>query len=202
MINDLLNTLSHAPLSNLLILAGIAFWVLAIAGSLAGKITVEPGKQKTAGIVGTALIALGLVLLFVPVPVNQSAAERPTETTRTADSPTPTKKAESLTARTVPPPPEQKTEPVPAHHTRPNPSVNCTGTPDEVEICGSANLIDLDWQLHDLYQTAFNQSDKNQQSKLKQDENAWIKLRGECQHDEGCLIAAYKSRISQLQLSR
>jgi hypothetical protein len=28
--------------------AGIMFWILAIAGSLAGKITVEPGEPSTA----------------------------------------------------------------------------------------------------------------------------------------------------------
>lgn len=42
------------------------FWILAVAGSLAGKITVQRGKQKTAGLVGTVLIALGLILLFLP----------------------------------------------------------------------------------------------------------------------------------------
>jgi hypothetical protein len=66
MLNDLLSALSSTPLPTILVVAGILFWILAIAGSLAGKITVEKGKQKTAGLVGTALIALGLVLFFVP----------------------------------------------------------------------------------------------------------------------------------------
>ena len=66
--NDLLNTLSHTPLPTILVVAGIAFWVLAIAGSLAGKITVEPGKQKTGGFVGSSLIVLGLILFFAPPP--------------------------------------------------------------------------------------------------------------------------------------
>jgi hypothetical protein len=100
-VNDLLSTLSHTPLSTLLIVGGIGFWVLAVAGSLAGKITVEPGKQKTAGLVGTALIALGLVLVFVPVPGDQGAPERPAESTQAATgSPIGTQKTESPIAIT------------------------------------------------------------------------------------------------------
>lgn len=42
------------------------FWILAIAGSLAGKITVQRNKQKTAGLIGTVFIALGLILFILP----------------------------------------------------------------------------------------------------------------------------------------
>ena len=59
--SDLVRTLSDTPLPTILVLAGILFWLLAIAGSLAGKITVERGKQTTAGLVGTALIVLGSI---------------------------------------------------------------------------------------------------------------------------------------------
>lgn len=37
--SDLLGALNHTPLPTILVVAGIAFWILAIAGSLAGKIT-------------------------------------------------------------------------------------------------------------------------------------------------------------------
>ncbi len=112
--NDLLNTLSHTPLPTILVVAGIVFWILAIAGSLAGKITIEPGKQKTAAVVGTTFIVLGLFLLFF-APPNPTPSEPIVATTET---------------------PKQTTGPSPAH-TQPSPGVNCSGTgsPDEVEIC-------------------------------------------------------------------
>lgn len=170
--NDLLSTLSHTPLPTIFVVAGIMFWILAIAGSVAGKITVEPGKQKAAGLVGTALIILGLILFFAPGPASEGGPD--TTQTRGSSSSTPT---------------------------RPNPGVNCTGTgtPDEVEICGNATLIDLDWQLYGAYQALLKRLDQNQQTKLEREESSWVKQRGECQRDVSCLTSAYKSRIDQLR---
>src|SRR5262249_20859186 len=184
-VNDLLNTLSHTPLPTILVVSGIAFWILAIAGSVAGKITVEPGKQKAAGLVGTAFIVLGVILLFAPGPTNQDGSEK---TTRAAE-----------TTRSDSPPVNSDQS-----RTRPSPGVNCTatGTPDEVEICRSATLIDLDWQLYGAYQALLNRLDQNRQTKLAQEESVWVKQRGECQRDVGCLTTAYKSRIEQLQSVR
>jgi uncharacterized protein YecT (DUF1311 family) len=181
-VTDFLNTLSHTPLPTILVVAGIAFWVLAIAGSLAGKITVEPGKQKTAGFVGTALIVVGLILFFAPGPTNQGAPETTTKTTETTRSDSPPTNSNQ-------------------NNTRPSPGVNCTGTgtPDETAICGNATLIDLDWRLYGVYQALMKRSDQNQQTKLSREEASWVKQRNECQRDIGCLTAAYQSRISQLQ---
>jgi uncharacterized protein YecT (DUF1311 family) len=179
-VNDLLNTLSHTPLPTILVVAGIGFWVLAIAGSVAGKITVEPGKQKTAGVLGTAFLILGLILFFAPGPIDQGGSETTTKTTERSDSP-----------------PVNSDQ----NRSRPSPGVNCsgTGTPDEVEICKSATLIDLDWQLYGVYQALLKRLDQNRQTKLAQEESVWVKQRGECQRDVSCLTAAYKSRIVQLQ---
>jgi uncharacterized protein YecT (DUF1311 family) len=184
-VNDLLNTLSHTPLPTILVVAGIGFWVLAIAGSVAGKITVEPGKQKTAGVLGTAFLALGLILFFAPGPINQGGSETTTKTTDTTKSDVPPTNSDQRNAR-------------------PSPGVNCTGTgtPDEVAICGNATLIDLDWQLYGVYQALLKQSDQSQQTKLAREEGVWVKQRGECQRDISCLTAAYKSRIEQLQSMR
>jgi len=187
-VNDLLNTLSHTPLPTILIVAGIVFWVLAIAGSLAGKITVEPGKQKTAGFVGTAFIILGLILFFAPGPINQPTLETPTKPIETTTKPIETTKSDS-------PPPNSD-----QNRARPSPGVNCTGgTPDEVTICGNATLSDLDWRLYGVYQSLMKRLDQNQQTKLGREEVSWVKQRGECQSDVNCLTAAYKSRIGQLQ---
>ena len=118
--NDFINTLSHAPLPTILVVAGIVFWVLAIAGSLAGKITVEPGKQKTAGVVGTALIVLGLMLtFFAPGSGNQNGLEatpKPPQTTapstaQTTGSPAPQATAPPIAQTTASPTPPRATAP-------------------------------------------------------------------------------------------
>ena len=206
--NDLLGTLSHTPLPTILVVAGIVFWILAVAGSLAGKITVEPGKQKAAGLVGTAFILLGLILFFVPGPVDQTAqtSGSPTPTSaQTKGSLTRTEATEHSPVQTpgslheintvLPIRPDQASA-------RPGPGVNCKGTPDEVEICASPTLSALDLQLYGVYQALMKQSDKNQQIKLAHEESAWVKQRGECQSDELCLTAKYKLRIEQLQSAR
>jgi uncharacterized protein YecT (DUF1311 family) len=165
--------------------AGIFFWILAIAGSLAGKITVEPAKQKTAAVVGTAFIALGLFLIFFTPESERTGTAPPAATPPTSSATQPTPSA---------------TQPTPPRHTRPSPGVDCTsGTPDELEICGNASLIDLDWQLNDIYQALMERLDKDQKTQLTRDESAWVRQRLECQRDDSCLAAAYNSRIKQLQ---
>ena len=47
--DDLLGAIKDTPLPTVLVVAGIVFWVLAIAGSIAGKIRVQPGRQRAAG---------------------------------------------------------------------------------------------------------------------------------------------------------
>jgi len=198
-VNDLLSTLSHTPLPTIFVVAGIMFWVLAIAGSLAGKIIVEPGNEKTAGLVGTAFIILGLMLLFfVPSPTNQSGPEATLKPPQTPVFPAPSQIAEPAPVQTIAPRPAEQTS------ARPSPGVNCTGTgtPDEVVICGSARLADLDWQLHNVYQALLKQLDPVRQKTLVNEENAWVKLRGGCKSDESCLTALYTSRISQLKSQR
>jgi uncharacterized protein YecT (DUF1311 family) len=195
-VNDLLSALSNTPLPTILVVAGIMFWILAIAGSLAGKITVEPAKQKTAGLVGTALIVLGLVLFFASGPANQSGEKATAKTTQTKGSPTPV--PTPTPAQTTEPPPVVKPDQTSA---RPSPGVNCTGTgtPDEIKICGSAKLSELDWQLYGVYQALSKRLDKDHRAKLANEESSWVRQRGECQGDERCITSAYKSRIDQLQ---
>jgi uncharacterized protein len=90
---------------------------------------------------------------------------------------------------------------VPTNETRRPPGVNCTGTgtPDEIEICRNTSLIDLDWQLHYVYEALLKRLDKSQQAKLAHEESAWVKQRGECISDDHCIIEKYTSRIRELQ---
>jgi hypothetical protein len=196
----LLSALSNTPLPTILVVAGILFWILAIAGSLAGKVTVEPAKQKTAGLVGSALIVSGLVLFFAG-PINP-AGEKATAKTTPANAPAPAQ-------TTAAPAPEKKAElpsPVKSDQAsaRPGPGVNCTGTgtPDEIRICASSKLSELDWQLYGVYQAASKRLDKDHRARLVSEESAWVRQRGECQSDDRCILTAYKSRIDQLQAAQ
>jgi uncharacterized protein YecT (DUF1311 family) len=87
---------------------------------------------------------------------------------------------------------------------RPSPGVNCnaSGTPDEIQICASASLCDLDWKLFSIYHELKSRLDENQQSKLLISETEWVKERGECQGDVACIAAKYQSRIDILAEGR
>jgi hypothetical protein len=113
--NDLLSTIKGISLPTVFVWAGIAFWVLAIAGSLAGKITVEPGKQKIAGVVGSVFIVLGLVLDYFPI----------------RDIPEPTPNPAPSTG----PPSREKTLPPPENRTSASPSFDCApGSANEYSV--------------------------------------------------------------------
>ena len=87
---DLLGAIKDTPLPTVFVVAGIVFWLLAIAGSLAGKITVRPEHQQTAGILGTVLLISGLVLSYLPAPQS-----RPHDATVPPPAPTPDKPAQT-----------------------------------------------------------------------------------------------------------
>lgn len=83
--DEFFKALGLTPLPTIFVVAGIFFWILAIAGSLAGKITIQRRNQKTARLVGTVLIALGLVLSFF-APSTQDEAEGKGKTSETTGS--------------------------------------------------------------------------------------------------------------------
>jgi hypothetical protein len=106
--NDVFGAIKDTPLPTILVLAGIVFWLLAIAGSLAGKITVQPGQQRTASLVGTVLIVLGLALYFAPAhdpqsetPIPKSADAKPQLTA----APKPGPAADSMKIQSIGPRP-------------------------------------------------------------------------------------------------
>lgn len=180
--NDLLSLIKGTSLPNILVLAGITFWMLAIAGSLAGKITVDPSKQKIAGLVGSVFIGLGPMLLYFPV--------------RDVTEPT-----QNLATSTGPPSGETKLPP-PANTDQisTSPSFDCATNraPVEVKICGSRRLSDLDREMNTLYHALSERLGRNRQTTLTTEQAAWLRQRAECR-DEPCLIAAYESRIAQLK---
>lgn len=183
---DFLNTIGNTPLANILVLAGIVFLLLSTAGSLAGKIVVEPAKQKLAGIIGGVLLGLGIVLLFyAPGPSSKPPGPTPVQPT---PAPNPN-----------PPAPTPAPNPNPPN-AGPGPGVVCTATPTERTICDSPKLSALDRELFAVYWDLFNRSDDAQRKKLRNEETVWVDQRNRCQGNEGCIEATYKSRIEQLKL--
>ncbi len=84
---DFLRLIQNTPLPSILVVAGIVFWLLAISGSIAGKITLLPNQQRTAGLVGSAFVAIGLMLYFVPVHVTPSPLPTPQNFTTAVEQP-------------------------------------------------------------------------------------------------------------------
>jgi hypothetical protein len=63
---SVLAALKDTPIPTILVIAGIVFLLLAIAGQLAGRIVVAPERQRWAAIIGSVLLAAGVVLYVVP----------------------------------------------------------------------------------------------------------------------------------------
>ena len=198
---DFLNTISNTPLANILVLAGIVFLLLSTAGSLAGKIVVEPAKQKFAGIIGGVLLGLGVVLLFyapglTPKPPPAPFPPQPTPVAQPTPAPNPNPPTPSPNPN--PPPPTLTPNPNPPN-AGPGPGVVCTATPTERTICDSIKLSALDRELFAAYWALYNRSDKTQKDKLHTEETVWVAQRNRCQRDESCIEATYNSRLDQLK---
>jgi uncharacterized protein YecT (DUF1311 family) len=84
------------------------------------------------------------------------------------------------------------------------PSFDCATDkqPDDIAICNNGRLSQLDLQLNDVYREAINRLGKDQQTKLLEDQKAWVRRRRSCLSDELCLTKAYEGRIAELQQSR
>jgi hypothetical protein len=65
--------LKDTPIPTILVIAGIAFLLLSIAGQLAGRIAVAPERQRWAAIIGGGLLAIGVALHVVPQLTSRSA---------------------------------------------------------------------------------------------------------------------------------
>ena len=64
---DTLKTIQDTNISSILVVAGIIFILLAIAGGFSGKIKIPKQRQKWAGMFGAILLLAGITLFIVPV---------------------------------------------------------------------------------------------------------------------------------------
>jgi uncharacterized protein len=81
------------------------------------------------------------------------------------------------------------------------PSFNCATNraPDEVTICGSVALSQMDRQLSDLYFTLRDGLAVSQQLALRDSQRGWLRLRAACGFDANCISRLYQQRIPQFR---
>jgi uncharacterized protein YecT (DUF1311 family) len=189
------DAISKAPLASILVLAGLFFWLLAVAGSLAGKITVNPQQQKIAAILGTVLLVIGLALNFlVPAPNVSSQPATPS-------APTPSGNVDGACGRP---------------RGRERPSFNCANAQEPIEhlICADADLAYWDGEMGRLYHEQFDQQ-KTPEAKrdLNKQQNEWQRRRdNQCDiPDAGdfppaklcgkkeCILSQIKARVGELE---
>jgi hypothetical protein len=193
---NILSALANSSVPQLLVLAGIAFWILAIAGSLGGKITIAKEKQRLAAVLGSVFFCSGLLLFVASIASSLSN--------------TPVSKSGPQSAEPVR---HVEVAGIQIEFGKPGPGVNCTGkdpttgknkepTPDEVVICKSTALENLDMLAFALYNALFRELDKTQQDQLKIQEESWVNQRGLCGGDEKCLLLSYQGRLEQLNVWR
>ncbi len=70
---DILALINGTPLPTILVIGGMFFIALALGSSLAGKIEMPAERQKMSGILGAALLIIGLVFYFLPSMISASA---------------------------------------------------------------------------------------------------------------------------------
>jgi hypothetical protein len=100
-------------------------------------------------------------------------------------------------------PPKQASPPSVAS-APPTPSFDCATHhgADEIAICRSGRLAELDRQLDALYLSVRKRLSQGKQLELRDQQRAWLKQRTVCGGQEACLSAVYESRIAALRAWR
>jgi hypothetical protein len=98
--------LKDTSIPTILVIAGIVFLLLAIAGQLAGRIAVAPERQRWAAIIGGVLLVIGVVLHVVPQVKLTSRGTEEVPTSRPSTLPTKDQPPQSsgVSPSTQPPP--------------------------------------------------------------------------------------------------
>jgi hypothetical protein len=76
--------LKDTPIPTILVVSGIVFLFLALAGQVAGKLEVPPARQKWAAAVGAVFLGAGLLLYLSPDFSRASQAEMPSNPVQAA----------------------------------------------------------------------------------------------------------------------
>lgn len=105
-ITPMITALKETPIPTILVIAGIAFLLLSIAGQLAGRIAVPPERQRWAAVVGSMLLVAGVALYVVPRAriISRPSEVPPPSSSKPATTEKPTPLAPEASPGTQPPP--------------------------------------------------------------------------------------------------
>lgn len=80
-------------------------------------------------------------------------------------------------------------------------SFNCryARTPDEVAICQSDRLANLDQAMSRIYFRLRNSLYGREKARLEAEQSSWLRQRRDCGSDRGCIEEAYARRIQELR---
>jgi hypothetical protein len=64
--DSIVSVLKDTPIPTILVVSGIVFLFLALAGQIAGRLEVPPERQKWSALAGALLLSAGLLLYLIP----------------------------------------------------------------------------------------------------------------------------------------
>jgi len=85
--DSIISVLKDTPIPTILVMSGIVFLFLALAGQIAGKVEVPAERQKWSALAGALLLSAGLLLYIIPsrsqsLPEDNSASPIPASATQ------------------------------------------------------------------------------------------------------------------------
>jgi len=86
---ELLNAIKDTSIPTILVVSGILFLLLSVADQLAGKISINPARQRVAAAIGGALIILGIgvhILSRAPTPQSEATDNIENKSETSSDS--------------------------------------------------------------------------------------------------------------------
>jgi len=75
-IMDLLTSLADTPVPNVLVIAGIVFLLLAVAGKVGANLSIPAQRQTMAAAIGTVLLLSGIAMFAIPPPGSQGTGQQ------------------------------------------------------------------------------------------------------------------------------
>jgi uncharacterized protein len=80
-------------------------------------------------------------------------------------------------------------------------SFDCSkaSAPDEVAICDSRELSQLDVKMATLYDTVVKLVGMGVRGDMQDRQRSWLRTRADCRHDRACIRKLYDSRIRALE---
>jgi hypothetical protein len=76
---EILSALRDTPIPTILVVSGVLFLLLSVADQFAGKISINPARQRLAVVIGSVLIVLGISLYILPSATTPQIGSRPEE---------------------------------------------------------------------------------------------------------------------------